>query len=343
MLSLIRASSLLNDPRSISRERNKMHARKTRQRKKEIMHNLEKRVLELKADQINLKQQVNEKNTANILLKMFSTQTQDEIDATDPQLDEIMKRSTEDIPDASKIPELPTLILPGHHTSKKIPSHLDEADTIFNDGSLYPDDGIDYELLGKDRSTCTSEELDKIRKERNRMHAKRTRDRKRIFVDAMEKIIRQLENENTVLQKHLQKISNTHSSVKTTSSPGKQTPFLVSPSINPTCPPVEMTYAINEDLFQQSEEDSSLQECEQISASSLYSDVDDHSGARPPNLSKSSLRENISIITSNTQDYDTARNPSDTGMIHPNKKLCLGIDSTFSRHSSNEIPACTDI
>lgn len=43
---------------------------------------------------------------------------------------------------------------------------------------------IDYELLSKDRSTCTPEELDRMRRERNRMHARKSRERKRARAEA---------------------------------------------------------------------------------------------------------------------------------------------------------------
>merc|ERR1712060_196425 len=49
-------------------------------------------------------------------------------------------------------------------------------------------------------------ELDKIRRERNRMHAKRTRDRKRMFLDDMEATIKQLEAENDKLRNHVKLI-----------------------------------------------------------------------------------------------------------------------------------------
>jgi hypothetical protein len=45
---------------------------------------------------------------------------------------------------------------------------------------------VDRELLSRDKATCTSSDLDKIRRERNRMHAKKTRLRKK-------KIMRELE------------------------------------------------------------------------------------------------------------------------------------------------------
>jgi len=47
-----------------------------------------------------------------------------------------------------------------------------------------PVDDIDYELLSKDRSQCTPAELDQIRRERNRMHARRSRERKRARAEA---------------------------------------------------------------------------------------------------------------------------------------------------------------
>lgn len=188
-----------------SRERNKMHARKTRQRKKEHMQILEARVEELKKGQINLKLQINEKNTANILLGMFAVHSREENGVhIDAKVEELMNRATEDIPDASKIPELPALILPGQHNKRRgqsAPGNEQLATT------QYPNDGIDYELLGKDRSRCTPAELDKIRRERNRMHAKRTRDRKRIFMEKMEEMILQLESENGLLQQQLERIS----------------------------------------------------------------------------------------------------------------------------------------
>eukprot|EP00584_Thalassiosira_punctigera_P012892 CAMPEP_0172553146 /NCGR_PEP_ID=MMETSP1067-20121228/48814_1 /TAXON_ID=265564 ORGANISM="Thalassiosira punctigera, Strain Tpunct2005C2" /NCGR_SAMPLE_ID=MMETSP1067 /ASSEMBLY_ACC=CAM_ASM_000444 /LENGTH=79 /DNA_ID=CAMNT_0013341265 /DNA_START=28 /DNA_END=263 /DNA_ORIENTATION=- len=58
---------------AFSRERNRMHARKTRQRKKEHMQKLQNRADELKLEQIRLKQAINEKNTASILVGLFQT------------------------------------------------------------------------------------------------------------------------------------------------------------------------------------------------------------------------------------------------------------------------------
>ena len=200
------------------------------------MQKLQNRADALKLEQIRLRQAVNEKNTASILVGLFQQQPQQQAmcesnandgvmcdeDGMDPRVEALLKRPVEDIPDASKIPELPALILPGQHSHKKAnkgddstnnqdsssnqkSSHAAAPDAIMSEAEAL--DGIDYQLLGKDRSSCSPAELDKIRRERNRMHAKRTRDRKRIFMEEMEVMIRQLEEENAILQHHVDKMN----------------------------------------------------------------------------------------------------------------------------------------
>jgi len=199
-----------------SRERNRMHARKTRQRKKEHMQKLQNRADELKLEQIRIKQAINEKNTATILLGLFQTGDGDGTEnnggglAIDPEVEALLKRSAEEIPDATKIPELPALILPGQHNGKRKSSDGEgdgDRECLSNCPEELQEDGIDYALLGKDRSSCTPAELDQIRRERNRMHAKRTRDRKRIFMEEMEVMIKQLEDDNSLLQGHMNKLN----------------------------------------------------------------------------------------------------------------------------------------
>jgi hypothetical protein len=226
MNCLLSACSYLDDEKTYSRERNKMHARKTRQRKKEQMKTLEKQVEVLKLKQVDLKGLIEEKNTANILVELYS-KTKEDSTSMDPRIEELLKRKTEDIPDSTKVPELPALILPGHHSNRR-----GEENAV----AEYPNDGIDYELLAKDRATCNQSELDRIRRERNRMHAKRTRDRKRIFVEEMESIIKELERENKLLRDHFVSISDSLSS-----GSGENTPCLgrspeVGPLSTPTAP-----------------------------------------------------------------------------------------------------------
>lgn len=191
---------------ALSRERNRIHARKTRQRKKEQMQLLTSKAEGLKQEQLRLKQCINEKNTASILVGLFSRKDTKESASEDPRIEELLKRTPEDIPDADKLPELPALILPGQHNCKK----RKHASIDLNLEEL-PNDGIDYELLGKDRSKCSPEELDQIRRERNRMHAKRTRDRKRHFMEEVADLCKRLEQENILLHAHLDKLNGRRS------------------------------------------------------------------------------------------------------------------------------------
>jgi hypothetical protein len=247
-----------------SRERNRIHARKTRQRKKEQMQSLEGRATDLKHEQIRLKQIINEKNTANILVGLFS-KGQSQSPNEDPRVEALMYRSVEEIPDPSKIPELPALILPGQHASKKIkvavpvvaasPQSMSDgggeevASTSDVSGDeqqaeqVTPDDGIDYDLLGKDRSKCTPEELDQIRRERNRMHAKRTRDRKRIFTEEMAEMCRILEEENHLLREHLGGLDSDFKSESTSTSThvvDRTNSVLSTPTLASCAPPQDM-------------------------------------------------------------------------------------------------------
>jgi len=215
------------------RERNRLHARKTRQRKKEQKNNLENDTAELRDEQIKLKLQIQEENTANTLLVMCNNDfgsSQNQIQSSkfkppDEQVEKLLQRDTKDIPDCSKIVELPALVLPGmnkkrnsdtleihdYEANSKVDAFanakrgLDEEKKALNEE---PMEGVDYDLIYKDRSTCTPAELDLIRKERNKMHAKRTRDRKRIYIEEMKLLIEQLRNENKILSEYLTSISS---------------------------------------------------------------------------------------------------------------------------------------
>jgi len=224
-----------------SRERNRIHARKTRQRKKEQLQSLQGKAEELKSEQISLKLSINEKNTANILCCLFSNnQGSQSSSAEDPKVEALLTRSEDDIPDPSKLPALQPLILPsGAQHSKRNNANVNNTAQL----QELPNDGIDYELLGKDRSKCTPAELDQIRRERNRMHAKRTRDRKRLFMEEMAEMCELLEGENLILQQHLNELNGVKSNSGPISPAIKVTQTNVvtfapvSPSLSPTTTP----------------------------------------------------------------------------------------------------------
>jgi len=196
------------------------------------MQSLQTKAEDLKKEQVQLKMAINEKNTANILCCLFAKDKTDRAVAEDPRIEALLRRPTDAIPDASKLPALQPLILPSgaqHSKKNKTSDAASKPD--------FPDDGIDYELLGKDRSKCTPAELDQIRRERNRMHAKRTRDRKRLFMEEMADLCKTLETENMMLQRHLNGLNgvlpqNSHTTHQPCSSAA------ISPSLPPASPPL---------------------------------------------------------------------------------------------------------
>jgi hypothetical protein len=246
-----------------SRERNRIHARKTRQRKKEQLQILQAKAEELKSEQTNLKLSINEKNTANILCCLFSNARGGSSSSSqnnccgveDPRVEVLLQRPEEEIPDPSKLSALQPLILPSgaQHSKKCNKNYYNEQQQQQehqqqehdHEQQELPDDGIDYELLGKDRSKCTPAELDQIRRERNRMHAKRTRDRKRIFMEEMADMCKVLEEENQLLLQHLDELNGVPTTTKTTMNTQTQiqqktpTVAMVSPNLSPTTAPTE--------------------------------------------------------------------------------------------------------
>ncbi len=58
---------------------------------------------------------------------------------------------------------------------------------------------MDLEPIRKDRSECTQQELERIRRERNRMHAKRTRVRKKAQMEELQETINEVSLQNPCL------------------------------------------------------------------------------------------------------------------------------------------------
>jgi len=75
--SLPKASGLTTDGDKLTRtrERNRVHARKTRQRKKQHIQQLQNNYERLKSEQLRLKQQINDRKMASALLMMAGSPT----------------------------------------------------------------------------------------------------------------------------------------------------------------------------------------------------------------------------------------------------------------------------
>ncbi len=159
------------------RERNRKHARNTRERKKMQMDALQRRIQELTEEKYTLTS-ANEVSVASILISLtgqdsanFDKESNDLLFANSPR-----KNTSHPRDEMNK-------------TIEKIHSHV-AAMLIDND-----EFDVNHALLRCDRSTCTTVELEKIRRERNRMHAKKTRLRKKKMLQEMEAIVMALEND----------------------------------------------------------------------------------------------------------------------------------------------------
>eukprot|EP01041_Mallomonas_annulata_P002836 gene2836-5577_t len=172
------------------RERNRFHARNTRERKKNQVEMMMARINRLNQERAVLSAQVVDTTVADILMTLSSRDDKtNENSLSDGNTD----TNTESVVDGSdefqKNNELKSLDQICQHVMNELVD--DEKDDI----------KADLELLNKDKSACTSQELDAVRRERNRLHAKKTRLRKKIMLAEMETNLRKLEDEVNNLRK----------------------------------------------------------------------------------------------------------------------------------------------
>jgi len=177
-----------------SRERNRIHARNTRERKRQQMDLMQKRIEQLYNEKSSLSKQLVDNTVAGILITLSSVNDKSIDKDNGAHLNDIMSdgmRSYEDI-------------------RARISHSLSDSEDVDSCS----------DLLNKEKSSCTSEELDIIRRERNRMHAKKTRLRKKKMIQEMESILVSLDAEVSALKSRLRKDGkcSTHSSSNDTSS-----------------------------------------------------------------------------------------------------------------------------
>ena len=154
-----------------NRERNRIHARKTRERKKKQSFALQQRISELKVESNLLRQMIDERFTACALLGLSQQTNQD----------------GESIP-----------ILSSATVCKK--SSLDFTSSDIADMNV---DIASPIRRARRRGKYSPQERERIRRERNRMHAKRTRDKKKLILEASEQTIYKMENESKLLREYL--------------------------------------------------------------------------------------------------------------------------------------------
>jgi hypothetical protein len=239
-----------------SRDRNREHARRTRLRKKAQLKELEKRVKELQDESRMLRQTVEECSIASILLGLSSGQgyggSDNKEELKEDAFAEIQNSGKEEtertfftmtgkrkrfVSDAGDGPAPMKLKIKGQTTlvgGSSGKSHINWKTGVYLD-----ENGEQKQL--------TSEELESLRRERNRMHAKMTRDRKKLFISGVEKTIAALEQNNKRMRDILVKQAVMHSKniptiTNSVTPEPSSTPMLISSSastasVPPLSPP----------------------------------------------------------------------------------------------------------
>lgn len=168
------------------RERNRFHARNTRERKKNQIEMMLSRIDKLNEERAVLSAQVVDTTVADILMTLSSQEkssSADKIGINDDDDDEKHSNSSK----TRSNTQMKSLDQICAHVMKEL---VDDNDIQ-----------ADLELLNKDKTACTSEELESIRRERNRLHAKKTRLRKKLMLQEMESNLLKLEDEVLNLRK----------------------------------------------------------------------------------------------------------------------------------------------
>ena len=208
-----------------SRERNRIHARKTRQRKKMVMSQMQERLKELHQSSVKLRQIISERKTANILLSMSAVP-----DSELPQLPVPIEFNPDDLQNVkSEVLDRLTGTRKRKSTElKDIEENLDDAndDEEEDSGSGADDSPSSDEDCedGKGAESFTKKENEKIfpdddgttdptlleehRRQRNRMHAKRTRVRRKHIMDETRLMIERLGKQNSQLLAYLNVLEN---------------------------------------------------------------------------------------------------------------------------------------
>jgi hypothetical protein len=165
------------------RERNKLHARNTREKKKVQIDALHKRIEQLTDEKMKLINEKSEKSVADILMALSGTgasSNPDDIDTFSAKINDGSISSARE----------ETMKILGKIRSQVSSLLVEESD-------------IDKEAspkLPKDRSLCSAFDLEKLRRERNRMHAKKTRLRKKKMLAEMERIASAIETDIRLLR-----------------------------------------------------------------------------------------------------------------------------------------------
>eukprot|EP00640_Fibrocapsa_japonica_P003621 CAMPEP_0113941370 /NCGR_PEP_ID=MMETSP1339-20121228/7299_1 /TAXON_ID=94617 /ORGANISM="Fibrocapsa japonica" /LENGTH=297 /DNA_ID=CAMNT_0000945493 /DNA_START=1 /DNA_END=894 /DNA_ORIENTATION=+ /assembly_acc=CAM_ASM_000762 len=179
------------------RERNRVHAKMTRMRKKVASEAKQDRVVELWVQTQYLKQLVEDFDTAKALLMLSANASLDEEDMKGDMMrdgfDESLIESVIDVVQTRDGATIRTMI-------------DSQLRNIANANLDYMADAQKLYRVGMEDDVASGESMKKtLRRERNRIHAKLTRDRKKLINSLVEQVIERLEAERSSLRESLRR------------------------------------------------------------------------------------------------------------------------------------------
>mmetsp|Transcript_2050 Transcript_2050/g.4721 ORF Transcript_2050/g.4721 Transcript_2050/m.4721 type:complete len:370 (-) Transcript_2050:911-2020(-) len=203
-----------------SRERNREHARRTRVRKKAHLESLQSKVKGLQAESKALRQSLEECSIASILVGLSTTDRDATIQALVKEACEIENEDIFKIVGGKRkrfsAESINTSTSHDNGSSDKSPAQpltiqIDGAPTVIGGPGTHINwkTGMYSNQQGFQR-LLTQEQLEALRRERNRMHAKMTRDRKKSFISTIEHTISRLEASNRRMKNVLKEVVQTH-------------------------------------------------------------------------------------------------------------------------------------
>jgi hypothetical protein len=243
----------------LSRERNRLHAQRTRIRKRELLESLKERIHALQSEHTLLKQAYEFHATAVCLLALGAGPECDHPslkhleDVSDAALELFDSTSTlnaclDDEDDMDDFAEQSGAMMSTHEKSCEWYNNEDDNDHHSDSGSspscsctcqaaaMTPDqDTTGSQQLnsnGKRVHSSSStlqmggskEEREQLRRERNRLHARRARLRKKLILERSQQAVQELRKRNEYLREHLGVLitsiygANTNTSTRTSSS-----------------------------------------------------------------------------------------------------------------------------
>ncbi|CEG39297.1 aureochrome1-like protein [Plasmopara halstedii] len=175
----------------VSRERNRLHAQRTRIRKRELLERLKERIEALQDEYELLKQAYDFHATAVCLLRLGNVRNAPCVQ----KLELVGMNSTEDRDEDGQLCEAINL---SHESDGDVEiDETHEQEFNINGKRSY------MSTMSSNSMVCSKEERERVRRERNRLHARRARLRKKVVLERSQQAVQDLRERNDRLRNRL--------------------------------------------------------------------------------------------------------------------------------------------